>query len=360
MPSTKPTAPTPPGTAPVADAPAASGSTTRLRSGTAARLAGVPVATLRVWERRYAVVAAPKTATGQRLYSPHDVMRLRLLRELTQDGHSIGTLAGLDLPSLQALASGLGARPAAPAVRRRLVVVGRAALQRVHGLADTDVLAAHDGLADAEAAASPLLDPAAAPGADLLLVQLSSLPPDAAERVDALRRRWQAPAVLLLYAFGAEATVARLRAAGVAVHREPLGAGEWLRLVSSAAPIVAPVAPATAEAPLAGQAAAAPYPLRSPATPRRYSDQALAVLADLPSAVACECPRHLAEIVQQLVAFERYSADCRSQHPADAELHHALQSIAATARTLFEDAVARVVAAEGLDLPAMPAGGAGS
>ena len=32
----------------------------RLRSGTAARLAGLPVSTLRVWERRYAVVDAPK------------------------------------------------------------------------------------------------------------------------------------------------------------------------------------------------------------------------------------------------------------------------------------------------------------
>ena len=50
----------------------------RLRSGTVARLAGVPVATLRIWERRYGVVDAPKSAAGQRLYSGHDMQRLRL------------------------------------------------------------------------------------------------------------------------------------------------------------------------------------------------------------------------------------------------------------------------------------------
>jgi len=43
------------------------------RIGAVAKMVGVPVATLRVWERRYAVVTPPKTEGGQRLYSDADL-----------------------------------------------------------------------------------------------------------------------------------------------------------------------------------------------------------------------------------------------------------------------------------------------
>ena len=57
------------------------------RSGVAARLAGVPVNTLRVWERRYKVVG-PSLSTGrQRLYSLADVRRLTLIKQLVDMGH---------------------------------------------------------------------------------------------------------------------------------------------------------------------------------------------------------------------------------------------------------------------------------
>ena len=79
----------------------------RLRSGTAARLAGLPVTTLRVWERRYDVTAGGRTSSGQRVYSFDDVARLRLMRRLTNDGHAIGTIAALDVDALQALTNGI-------------------------------------------------------------------------------------------------------------------------------------------------------------------------------------------------------------------------------------------------------------
>lgn len=328
------------------DTPLALSPAARLRSGTAARLAGVPVATLRVWERRYAVVAAPKTPTGQRLYSAHDVQRLRLLRLLTEAGHGIGTIASLGLPALQALSSGIA--PEEAALSRRIVVVGRATLQRLRSLPGTQVLAVHDDLPQAEAAlhlgAAAGLPTAVGP-ADLLVVQLASLPTDAADRVAALRHHWRATSVLVLYAFGAESTIDALRRRSMMVRREPLAAGDLVRLVAAATPS----APGADGAGATDDATAAA--LRIPPAPRRFSDEALAALAELPSNVACECPRHLAEIVQQMVAFERYSADCLNSNPADAALHRALQGLAAAARTIFEEAVARVVAAEGLDLP---------
>ena len=56
------------------------------------------------------------------------------------------------------------------------------------------------------------------------------------------------------------------------------------------------------------------------------------------------------QIVMQLAGFERYSAECLSRSPADAALHRHLGEVAGAARTLFERAVERLVAEEGLVL----------
>lgn len=315
----------------------ASMSDTRLRSGTVARLAGVPVATLRVWERRYGVVGAPKSATGQRLYSSHDVQRLRLLRQLTERGHAIGTLATLGLQALQALwADAGGAAPptAARSGPRQVVVVGRHAAHKLASAPGCQVRAVHDDLAAAEATAGP------PDGCELLLLHLPSLQPAMVEQTLALAARWRAEATVVLYGFGAEPVAERLRAAGVVVRRDPISANELARLVEAAAPARAP---ASTPAPT--------LPVTAPAAARHFSDDDLLTLSELPSAVACECLRHLTEILLQLGGFERYSRDCQSRSPADAALHLHLSQLAGTARSLFEQALQRVMVDEGLVLP---------
>jgi hypothetical protein len=57
-------------------------------------------------------------------------------------------------------------------------------------------------------------------------------------------------------------------------------------------------------------------------------------------------------MVLQLAGFERYSTDCQSGSPADAALHRQLSQLAASARSSFEQALQRVMVAEGLVLPA--------
>lgn len=88
-----------------------------------------------------------------------------------------------------------------------------------------------------------------------------------------------------------------------------------------------------------------------PAPPRRYDDASLADFAGLSSTVACECPRHLAELLMQLSNFEAYSADCEQRSPADADLHAYLHRLAGTARAMFEAALEQVALHEGLLLP---------
>lgn len=58
---------------------------------------------LRVWERRYAVVAPGRAGGGQRLYSDADVTRLRLLRDATLAGRTIGQVASLGTVELARL-----------------------------------------------------------------------------------------------------------------------------------------------------------------------------------------------------------------------------------------------------------------
>ena len=84
---------------------------------------------------------------------------------------------------------------------------------------------------------------------------------------------------------------------------------------------------------------------------RRFDDAALTAFAGFSSSVACECPSHVAELLMQIASFESYSASCANRSLADAELHRYLQRVAGTARLLFEAALERVAAAEGLALP---------
>lgn len=77
-----------------------------------ARQTGLSVHIIRVWEKRYGAVRPVRAANNRRLYTEEDVERLRLLREATLAGHSIGQIANATLGELQALVRDAdGARP---------------------------------------------------------------------------------------------------------------------------------------------------------------------------------------------------------------------------------------------------------
>ncbi len=296
------------------------GSGTLLRSGTAARLAGVSPATLRIWEHRYGVVAPPRSAAGQRTYSMRDVQRLRLIKRLTLEGHAIGTLARLEMDELVRLSAG----SAAPVGEQRVLVVGRAAARRLQDHLRPAPAFVYDDLEQLEQGL------AQSGGADVLVIQVPTLHSPLTDRVLALRAGLPAPAVILVYGFGAEAAADALRAAGVTVLREPVTGKALARLVVGARP---------------------PAPVRAAeiaTRARRYTDAELSSLRETPSRVACECPRHLAEIVTLLGSFEVYSGECVARNEADAALHRHLHEVTSAARVMFEQALERVVLDEGL------------
>ena len=160
----------------------------------------------------------------------------------------------------------------------------------------------------------------------------------------------------VLYSFAAEPVCEALATAGAALLREPQPdavVAQWLHGLSTMAAVTAMTA-------VAAQPAASKHAGSADATPpRRWDDAALAEFAGRSSTIACECPRHVAELLVQLSHFEAYSAECEHRNAADAELHAHLRHVAATSRARFEAALEHVALHEGLMLPAsLPQNGA--
>lgn len=311
-----------------------------LRSGDAARLAGVPVETLRVWERRYGIAATQRSASGQRLYSASQVRRLGLIKQLVDLGHNVGMLAHLPQDSLQQLLAPPEA-VSAPLLPRplRLALVGTTLPMRMssdlRGTASMpacDVVRVCDSLAEAPQA---LLGARA----DIIMLEIAELGDEALPLIRAASLAGAARAIVVLYHFGASATIARLRAEDCLLAREPAAPADILRMCAGALAGTSP-----ASAPLA-----TPLP---PVPPCRFDAQALAAITAATPTVACECPRHLAEILLMVGSFERYSLHCATRHPDDALLHAELAHATGQARAMLETAMDRLARAEGLPLPA--------
>jgi hypothetical protein len=304
------------------------------RSGTAARLAGIPVATLRVWERRYDVIGPSTRPSGHRRYSAEDVTRLSLLKALVNAGHPIGALAHLPTDELRALHGTPAALPPA-ATPARIALVGDSLAAQAGGS-----VAAALGIVAACAVRDADDDALRGISADVLAVELPALRDDAATWIEALAARVGATRVVVGYRFGTQAAVAVLRARGYVVVRAPLDLSELGMLASlpSAGVVPQPIA-------------------RLPAP--RFDEATLAALDASATSMYCECPSHVVELLRSVSAFERYSAECTSRSPADAELHRYLERVAGTLRTLLEEALERVARAEGLPLVPAPAPGRG-
>ncbi len=323
------------------------------RSGVAARLAGLPVETLRVWERRYGVSEPARSAHGQRLYSGAQVRRLALVKQLVDQGHPIRALARLPLQQLQQLSEPLAAPAQARSIRLALVgapLARRLAASGADGLA-LQLLRSCASLDDAAEAMRGL-----AP--DVLLIEAAELVDAALPLIAAVRQSAGASAVVVLYRFCSSATIRQLRALGCLVARAPADLPEIVMLCQAALSAQAPAARAAnanaiaaANANAAMAAPAEPAPLPAP-PPRQLDDQALAAIVGAVNSVSCECPRHLAEILLTVGSFERYSAQCAARDPADARLHQELNLAAGQARALLEAAMQRLARAEGLPLPA--------
>ena len=314
------------------------------RSGVAARLAGVRVETLRIWERRY-VVVGPRLSSGrQRLYSTTDIERLTLIKQLVDMGHSIGTIASLadeDLSRMRAAGRSLRDARDAPDEDREIRVVLVGSL-----LTTEQVVSALSGSLWKIVASSP--DPGnavsslAGTAADVVIIERPTLRDADLERVASIKAACGASAVIVLYRFAPSAVVRRLRIAGHDVAR---ATSDPVELEAICLDLLRRPRRKARDLQDAGEP-----------SPPRFDQRTLGELASASRTVECECPKHLVELVMNLASFERYSAECASHSPADLALHLELERAAGRARSIMEQALERVAIAEGFTLPAPPEG----
>ncbi len=338
--------------------PSSSANEPRFRSGAVARMVGMPVTTLRVWERRYQLGRAATTASGHRMYAATDVERLALMKRLTQMGHAIGSIASLDLETLQRVASTHAttraqAKSSPPIALHdgpsRVVVLGAALAARLQRPRVHQALAMHMNVVATFDSLTEVRRRARGMEADLLLVSESSLHEDQARPLANAARTLQGARVAVVYGFTTQPAREAHRNEGIELLRgqdddEALVA--WLEGMVGQRPLddsEDAQSDAAAEAPVA-------WAESLPVTPRRYDDLTLTDFAGLSTTIACECPRHVAEILMLLSHFEDYSATCSTRDPEDAKLHAYLQRVAGASRALFEQALERLAVREGLVL----------
>ena len=315
------------------------------RSGVAARLAGVPVETLRVWERRYGVVRPRLSEGRQRLYSLTEVRRLTLIKQLVDMGHPIGAIAALQTDVLFGMraaskASEESQHPAADNVVARdvraalvgpLLIAGRIA-ESLPGTA-LKVVGSSPDATEAPTALRGVR-------ADIVVIECPTLNDDSIGLVTQIKDACSAAKAIILYRYAPSSVIRRLRTAGHAVARTSSDAVEIESMCLNLLRMPKPRESVFSER----------LPESAPPPPK-FDPHALAELANNSRAVYCECPKHLVDLVLSLGSFERYSAECANRGPEDAALHRDLERTAGYARAMFEEALVRVALAEGFPIP---------
>ena len=313
------------------------------RIGTVSRLTGISPDTLRVWERRYTVVEPIRSAGGGREYSRADIERLQLIKQLVDAGDAIGSIAGLDTSALVARTAGEYSSTllAESAVKQpcRIIAVG----ESLGAMLKAD-MASLKGIELLTAASTieTCLQQTAQQAADVLVIEIATLHIDTTRQIIGWLEDIGAHKALVIYRYASSEALQRLPGARIQTVRAPVTPLVIRNLCLGMRPQPGPSGTASEHV---GASLAV--------TPRRFSSETLTTLAQLSPAMKCECPKHLAELVTDLVAFERYSAECENRNTKDAAVHAYLHATTSQARDLIEGALAHVIEVEGIDLQKM-------
>ncbi len=316
------------------------------RIGAVSRLTGVPADTLRVWERRYQVVVPVRTGSGTRLYGAEDVGRLTLIKRLVERGDAISSVANLNLAQLRERVSGTDLPEPEQDLGRpcRVAVLGVALAGRLQleapdpaDLAGLELTGLYDR-PDAFLAGVGQEVP------DVVLFEYPTVHADQVREIGHLFAQSGANRAILVYHFASRVTLERLDARRIMTKRAPVDLAELRRWCLALHQNQHGAAQRQAES-----ADRLEIDIAQPIPSRRFGEAQLARIAMASPTVRCECPHHLVDLVSALAAFEAYSEECEVRHADDAALHAYLHASSAQARALMEAALAKVVAAEGIE-----------
>lgn len=267
----------------------------------ASRRSGVGTATLRKWAARYGIDASHRSQGGHRLYSEVDVERLCRIRELKDRGWALADLAELGMLELEKMT------PLAESedIPGQICFVGTRIVQdfsswfanRARVLDETEINLA----------------------SGVLIWEVGSLTDQHVTRAQRLVHA--GVPVLLVYHYALNRRIQQLESFGVTAEAGPLDWSTLMRWLLDQSP--------------------KPY----------YSDESLQSLIGMHPNLACECPRHLSELLLKLRDFAEYCQQCSMDTPAQAELHQRLYHWALAAQKPLESGLTAVIETENLIIP---------
>jgi DNA-binding transcriptional MerR regulator len=307
------------------------------RIGAVSKLTGIRPDTLRIWERRYNVVEPSRTVKGGRLYSRDDVSRLMKIKTLVDQGHAISTLVSLDEDQLHQRLSqhaGIQIMDAAMDTRRVCVVGGAIGIRLQY--ADKP---SHIDLAGIYENAQELV--ASGKQCDSLVLEIPVIDADSVKLIDQYNLRQLAAQIIVVYAFGQSQYLSQLGRYAANVLKAPVSDNLIWQTISSPLPGHQPI---EVEEITINSAELEVIP------PRLFTSQQLAYCAGIESKLKCECPHHMSQMIETMVAFEQYSASCENLTADDAALHNYLHVMTAKARHMMETALTTLLEAEDIDV----------
>lgn len=309
--------------------------------GAVARLTGLSVHNLRVWEKRHNAIQTVRSESGRRQYDDAAIERLLMLKSCIDRGATISHVAALSKEELKATLTALtqGVDVARPSTSGRLCIVGSYANQ----LLNADTLRTGTPLCiERYVSMQQVSTLYSGNQADALVVDEPTMTDLSCQSLVELAQQTRAEAVHIIYRYARIKDLQRLRAHGYHTWNAPVDRDALLQALHK------PLRKSVSEFHEATTAQAT-------VAPRQFNDDTLARLTALKSRVECECPRHLSELVIALSAFETYSHQCENQNTDDAALHLSIYRNTAKARAIMEELLANVLRHEGIDLTQLEA-----
>ncbi len=302
--------------------------------GVVVRRTNIHPETLRVWERRYELIVPGRSETGRRLYSESDIRKLQLVKQLTERGHGVSSLAKLSSDELRERLSASHHQGTQQETRSglkcRITFVGDALRVRYgrHLLYYKDIDIVGSTVSGSTSASHAQ--------ADVVIIDLSTINEESHALIEQYCTDSGASAAIVVFNFATRKAIAELESAGIVCLKGALSAAEIYRACMSLMQ------------PLFNVASLTEKQIDEESAPPRFDKDQLSHIATLSSAIACECPNHLAELIINLTAFEHYSLECANRNEDDARLHMQLNQSTVAARMILEESLARLMEIEGI------------
>jgi DNA-binding transcriptional MerR regulator len=313
------------------------------RVGAVAQLTGLSTHTLRAWERRYAAIHPSRTESGLRLYSEQDLARLQLLKALTERGEPISMIAGLETSQLRERLvthhkNHVDQKEPQPDALplRNLGLVNRNLTQQIQS--NPSELLPLEVAADKDSVRS-LLEIDSDIKIDALLIEMEALGDNPFETLARCRERFGEIPIWTSYTFANQSQLDQAVDAGAHLVRLPLRVAALRDHIGG---FTSSLRGQQIQMGLSELETRPPQDFSAPAPERRFTDTQLARLREMSNSVACECPRHLSDLIVSLLGFEEYSRRCVNLQPADAALHELLERGTGIARSLMEELLERL------------------